>query len=571
MEAKKNTKRSLKFESLLEFVLVLVLVFLVNILLSGWFFRIDLSKEKRYSLSESSKKLASRISSPLYIKVYLEGEFPAGFRRLGRSVKEILDEYRVYSNNQIQYEFIDPFENADAKKTSDIIEELGSKGLQPTNVQIKKEDEFAQKILIPGAIAYFKSREIPMNFLKSQFGENPEEVINSSIELLEYEVSNMLRKALVEKTRKIAIIEDHGELGRWDMAEAQAMLDEYYKVDRLPLSLQVPEKLNEYAGIIIAKPTKEIPEFDKFKIDQYIMNGGKVIWLVESQLADMDSLRTENLFVSTSYPLHIEDMLFRYGVRINPNIVQDLQSSAIPVLSGMRDGVPQQKLLQWPFYPVAAPLIEHPIVKGIEPVWFQFAAAIDTIPNPQIKKTVLLQTSPYSRVLTAPVRVDLNVSRLDLQPEMFVRKSKGNFPLAVLLEGKFSSIFQYRFDAQRNPEIKFKDHIDNGQMIVISDGDVIRNQVKKSTGEVFPLGYDRYTNEQFGNKKFIQNCVDYLCDDSGIIEVRAKEISLRMLDKAKIKKEKQFWIAINIGLPTLLILLFGFANQQLRKRKYTRA
>ncbi|GAB1449333.1 gliding motility-associated ABC transporter substrate-binding protein GldG [Bacteroidota bacterium] len=571
MEAKKNTKRSLKFQSLLEFVLVLVLVFLVNILLSGWFFRIDLSKEKRYSLSESSKKLASRISSPLYIKVYLEGEFPAGFRRLGRSVKEILDEYRVYSNNQIQYEFIDPFENADAKKTSDIIEELGSKGLQPTNVQIKKEDEFAQKILIPGAIAYFKSREIPMNFLKSQFGENPEEVINSSIELLEYEVSNMLRKALVEKTRKIAIIEDHGELGRWDMAEAQAMLDEYYKVDRLPLSLQVPEKLNEYAGIIIAKPTKEIPEFDKFKIDQYIMNGGKVIWLVESQLADMDSLRTENLFVSTSYPLHIEDMLFRYGVRINPNIVQDLQSSAIPVLSGMRDGVPQQKLLQWPFYPVAAPLIEHPIVKGIEPVWFQFAAAIDTIPNPQIKKTVLLQTSPYSRVLTAPVRVDLNVSRLDLQPEMFVRKSKGNFPLAVLLEGKFSSIFQYRFDAQRNPEIKFKDHIDNGQMIVISDGDVIRNQVKKSTGEVFPLGYDRYTNEQFGNKKFIQNCVDYLCDDSGIIEVRAKEISLRMLDKAKIKKEKQFWIAINIGLPTLLILLFGFANQQLRKRKYTRA
>lgn len=571
MEAKKNTKRSLKFQSLLEFVLVLVLVFLVNILLSGWFFRIDLSKEKRYSLSESSKKLASRISSPLYIKVYLEGEFPAGFRRLGRSVKEILDEYRVYSNNQIQYEFIDPFENADAKKTSDIIEELGSKGLQPTNVQIKKEDEFAQKILIPGAIAYFKGREIPMNFLKSQFGENPEEVINSSIELLEYEVSNMLRKALVEKTRKIAIIEDHGELGRWDMAEAQAMLDEYYKVDRLPLSLQVPEKLNEYAGIIIAKPTKEIPEFDKFKIDQYIMNGGKVIWLVESQLADMDSLRTENLFVSTSYPLHIEDMLFRYGVRINPNIVQDLQSSAIPVLSGMRDGVPQQKLLQWPFYPVAAPLIEHPIVKGIEPVWFQFAAAIDTIPNPQIKKTVLLQTSPYSRVLTAPVRVDLNVSRLDLQPEMFVRKSKGNFPLAVLLEGKFSSIFQYRFDAQRNPEIKFKDHIDNGQMIVISDGDVIRNQVKKSTGEVFPLGYDRYTNEQFGNKKFIQNCVDYLCDDSGIIEVRAKEISLRMLDKAKIKKEKQFWIAINIGLPTLLILLFGFANQQLRKRKYTRA
>ena len=405
--------------------------------------------------------------------------------------------------------------------------------------------------------------------MKNQFGQNPEEVINSSIELLEYEIANTLRKATQEKSKKIAIIEDHGELGRWDMAEAQAMLSQFYEVERLPLSIQVPQRLFDFAGIIIAKPTQEISEFDKFKIDQYIMHGGKVLWLVESQMASMDSLQRENLFVSTTYPTRIDDMLFKYGVRINSNIIQDLQCNGIPILSGMKDGVPQQKLLPWPFYPVAPGVGNHPIVKGVEPIWFQFAASIDTLANPAIKKTVLVQSSPNSRVLSAPVRVDLNTARIDLQPEMFRRNSNGNFIMGVLLEGNFTSNFQYRYDASKTPELPFKDHVENNKMIVISDGDVIRNQFKKSTGEVFPLGYDRYTRETFGNKKFIQNCIDYLCDDSGIIEVRGKEIQLRLLDKGKVKKDRNFWIAINIGLPILLIILFGLSNQYIRKRKYT--
>jgi ABC-2 type transport system permease protein len=299
------------------------------------------------------------------------------------------------------------------------------------------------------------------------------------------------------------------------------------------------------------------------------MHGGKVLWLVESQMASMDSLQRENLFVSTTYPTRIDDMLFKYGVRINSNIIQDYQCNGIPILSGMRDGVPEQKLLPWPFYPVSPGLGNHPIVKGVEPIWFQFAASIDTLANPAIKKTVLVQSSPNSRVLSAPVRVDLNTARLDLQPEMFRRNSNGNFIMGVLLEGNFTSNFQYRYDASKTPELPFKDHVENNKMIVISDGDVIRNQFKKSTGEVFPLGYDRYTRETFGNKKFIQNCIDYLCDDSGIIEVRSKEIKLRLLDKGKVKKDSNFWIAINLGLPILLIIIFGLVNQYIRKRKYT--
>jgi ABC-2 type transport system permease protein len=262
-------------------------------------------------------------------------------------------------------------------------------------------------------------------------------------------------------------------------------------------------------------------------------------------------------------------MLFKYGIRVNGNIIQDLQCNGIPILSGMKDGVPQQKLLPWPFYPVAPGNEAHPISKGIEPVWFQFASSIDTLNNPDIKKTVLYQSSPYSRILSAPVRVDLNTARLDLQPEMFRRNSKGNFIMGILLEGKFLSNFQYRYDASKTPDLPFKDHIDNNKMIVISDGDVIRNQFKKSTGEVYPLGFDRYTQETFGNKKLIQNCIDYLCDDSGIIEIRSKEITLRLLDKGKVKKERNFWVLINIGLPIALILIFGFINKWIRKRKYT--
>jgi len=554
-------------QSINELILVLAIIIVANLLFSNVFFRFDLTKEKRFSLSEASKNLATKIDEQLFIKVYLEGDFPSGFKNLSRSVKEMLDEFRVYSHNNIQYQFIDPFTGANSKQINDIIVELNSKGLRPTNVQIKKEDEFAQKIIVPGGIAFYKGREFPMNFLKEQFGQAPEEVINSSIELLEYEIANMLRKASVEHVSKIAIIEDHGELGRWDMAEAQSMLEEIYKVDRLPLSLQIPEKLNEYAGIIIAKPTQEFSEFDKFKIDQYIMNGGKVLWLLETQRAEMDSLMRDNLFVSDTYPLNLEDMLFRYGVRVNQNCVQDLQSGGIPVLSGMREGVPQQKILPWPFYPLAAGEINHPIVKGVEHVWFQFASSLDTIPNPDIKKTVLLRSSPASRVVTAPVRVDLNLARLDLDQDMF-RKSHGNFILAVLLEGKFKSVFQHRFDAKADTSIKFIDQTEKGKMIVISDGDVIRNQVKKSSGEVYPLGYDRYTRQQYGNKKFILNCIDYLCDDSGIIDIRNKEITLRLLDKGKVKKGRSMWTAINFLGPLLGMLIFALINFWIRKRKY---
>lgn len=560
-------KRNFKLQSLTELGLVLGLLILLNLILTNYFFRIDLTSEKRYSLSESSKNLAAKVDDVMFVKVYLEGDFPAGFKRLRQSTKEMLDEFAAYTNGKLQYEFVDPFENADAKKANDILQELGEKGLQPTNVQIKKDDESTQKLIVPGAMFYYKGKEVPVNLLKAQFGQGPEEVINESIELMEYEIANVLRKCVKTKAKQVAFIDDHGELARWDVADASNELKEFYAVTRIPLAIQTPQSLMKNDALIIAKPSMPFNEYEKFLLDQFVMHGGKILWLLESQIADMDSLGKGAMFMTGSYDLNLDDMLFKWGIRINPNMVQDLQCNAIPILSTLRNGTPQQKLLPWMFFPVAAPPQQnaHIIVKGIDPVFFQFASSIDTTSNKEVKKTILLTSSPYSRTVGAPVKVDLNMARTQPDPSMF---TAGNVPLAVLLEGKFNSLFQYR-EGAKTDALPYKSSIDNGKMIVVADGDVIRNQRKQSTGEIFPLGYDRYTNQQFGNKRFLLNCMDYLCDDSGIIEVRAKEIKLRLLDKGKLKSERLKWQIVNMVVPIVLILIFGLTNKIIRKRKYT--
>ncbi|MCC7533197.1 MAG: gliding motility-associated ABC transporter substrate-binding protein GldG [Bacteroidia bacterium] len=559
-------KRNFKIQAITELGLVIAILIVLNLILTSYFFRIDLTSEKRYSLSPNTIKLIKKVDDVMYVKVYLEGEFPAGFKRLRQSTKEMLDEFVAYSGGKLEYEFIDPFEGADLKKANDIIRELGDKGLQPTNVQIKKDDESTQKLIVPGAIFYYKGKEYPVNLLKAQFGQSPETVINESIELMEYELANVLRKSVATNAKQVAFIDDNGELDKWDVADASQELKQFYSVTRIPLALQTPESLGKNDALIIAKPTTAFTEYEKFLLDQFVMHGGKILWLLETQIADMDSLNKSPLFMTGSYELNLDDMLFKWGVRIHAGLVQDLQCNAIPILSTMRNGNPQQKLLPWMFFPVAAPPAQnaHIIVKGIDPVFFQFVSGLDTTANKDVKKTVLLYSSPYSRSVPAPVQVDLNLARVQPDPSMF---NQGSIPIAVLLEGRFNSLFQYRPGARPNA-LPYKEFIENGKMIVVSDGDVIRNQRKQSTGEIFPLGYDRYTNQQFGNKRFILNCMDYLCDDSGIIEVRAKEIKLRLLDKGKLKSERTKWQLINMVAPLLLLVVFGGINKWYRNRKY---
>jgi ABC-2 type transport system permease protein len=555
-----------KKQSYLQLIIILVIVILLNAIFSNYFFRIDLTKEKRYTLTNASKNLAAKVKEGTLVKVYLEGDFPAGFKRLQKATKEMLDEFKIYSNNNIQYEFIDPLENTTGKKSNEILQELSEMGLQATNIQLKKDDGFSQKIIVPGAVLYYGGAKIPINLLKSQFGQAPERVLNTSIEQLEYEIANALRKITETKIKPIAFLKGHGELEKWNIIDAKAELKQYYEIDDVDITQVPPKKLNEYVGIIIPKPTLPFSDLDKFKLDQYVMHGGKIIWLIESQLADMDSLRNSPQYFSVAYNQGLDDLFFKFGIKINNNIVQDAMCNTIPVLSGMKNGTPEQKLLPWMYFPVVPPTSNNPIVRGVDPIWFQFASSIDTLASTKIKKTVLLASSPYSRTVPAPARVDIEMARLEITQDLF--RTGGNKIMAVLLEGEFSSMFTYTFDREKNHVLDFKEKIENNKMIVISDGEVIRNQYSASKGQVYPLGYDRYANQEFGNKKFILNCVDYLCDDSGIIEVRSKEVTLRLLDKAKIKKERLFWQFINLVLPVVLIVIFALSNNFYRKRKY---
>lgn len=562
-------KHNLSRNQTVAFLLAVGSIILLNVLSQQFFFRIDLTKEKRYTLSASSKKLAAKLDDVLYVKVYLEGEFPAGFKRLRNATREMLDEYRIAAGGSIEYEFIDPFEGKTTEQINEIVQQLGTKGLFPTNVQVKQDDEMSQKLIVPGAVFAYKGKEYPLNLLKNQFGTGAEQTINQSLELLEYQISNVLRRCTIKEKKKIAFLTGNGELSGNQVADFARELADYYELGRINLHDYPLEKLNEFHGMIIAKPDSFFTEYDKFKIDQYIMHGGKVIWLVDALFADMDSTRNAaGEFMTYNYDLNLDDILFRYGVRINPVLVQDLQSNYIPILTNFPGAPAQTKMLPWLFHPVMGSGSNHPIVKNLDYVWGQFVNTLDTVGTRNLKKTVLLHTSLYSRTVSNPARVNINMARLNPNPQLF---NRANMPVAILLEGTFESVFKYRYKGKNDStlqQLQYKERNDSNSMIVIADGDIIRNQVSKE-GQIYPLGYDKYSKQTFGNKNFLVNCVDYLCDESGLIEVRMKEIKLRLLDRAKLKKDKLRWQLINMLVPVALLALFGVIHAWLRKRKYT--
>ena len=559
-------KRNKKIVSYTELLLMAALLVVLNGLGNFIFFRIDLTKEKRYTLSESSKNLAEKLDDKLTAKIYLEGNFPAGFKRLQNATREMIDEFNVYAGTEISYEFIDPLAGLDKKTQNDVIEQLQSKGLQPINLQVNADDELSSKIIFPGVLFYYKGKEYPINLLKGQFGDAPESVINASIENIEYEIGNVLRKCTMKGKKKLAFLIGNGELGKYETGDISQELGDFYQIERLDFTLQPPQKLQEYAGLVIAKPQTAFSEYDKFKLDQYVMKGGKILWLIDPVIAEMDSMKKETSFTSVSNPLNLDDMLFKYGARLNSNLIEDMTCNRIPILTNIQGSSPQTRLVPWIYYPLLSSSSKHPIVNNLDVVWAQFASSIDTTSNTRCRKTVLLESSTSSRVAQAPVLVDLGILRKPMPTGIF---NQSHFPVAVLLEGKFESIFENRkiFDSV-SKELKYTASIDNNKMIVISDGDIIRNQVSKSSGSVYPLGYDRYTKQFFGNKKFILNCIDYLCDDSGIIEVRSREIQLRLLDKQLINSDKLKWQLINLLLPVILIVIFGWIYISIRKRRY---
>jgi ABC-2 type transport system permease protein len=564
MASAKKVKRNIKMQAILQLLMLICILVFFNVISSFWFTRLDLTSDKRFTISQASKKLVGNLKDVVYVKVYLEGDFSPGLKKLRNSTEEMLDELRTYSKGNIEYEFIDPSANPDEKERNKLYAQLYQKGIQPTTLEERTKDGTTRRYIFPGAVVTFSNQEIGVQLLKSQIGAPPETMLNNSIENLEYELSNAIRKVTDPLQPAIGILEGQGELDAEHTADIVSTLRSSYQVERVKINntLGVLDKFN---ALIIAKPDSAYDEKDKFIHDQYIMHGGKVVWLVDQMDVTMDSLARKGETIALARDLKIDDMLFRYGVRINYDLVQDLLSSLIPVVTGYVGNQPKQELMPWYYFPVMTPDSHHTIVNNLNAIKSQFVSTMDTIDVPNVKKTILLTSSQYSRIAPAPVRVSLGIMQFKPNPKQFPMQ---HLTTAVLLEGSFTSNFKNRIPPEiaNNKEIGYLNSSKKTAMVVISDGDIIRNETQK--GNPMPLGYDKYTKTTYGNKNFVQNIMDYLCDDSGLMAVRNKEYRLRMIDPAVLDDKSSPIKLLNTIVPVALILLFGLIKFYIRRKKY---
>lgn len=581
---KKATKINIRLFNIVQLLTGLVIIILINIISSYIYTRFDLTSERRYTLSEASKKMLSEIDDLVFFRVYLHGDFPAGFKRLERETRDMLNEFRAYNNN-IEYRFINPSETMDSKERELVFRQLMEKGLEPTDLQVKTADGTSQKIIFPGAIASYRGKEIPLSLLTSQRGTPPDEILNNSIENLEFVIADAIRKLVAQRRPQIAFVDGHGELNRHETADARAALSEYYVVERVRLDEQLnslTERVevdsvstrirNKYEAIIIARPDSVFSEKDKFIVDQFIMRGGKVLWLVDPVFASMDSLQTSIETMGIARNLNLTDMFFKYGFRLNNDLVMDLNAIPIPVKSGQIGDQPKFEYFPWYFFPIITPQTNDPIVRNLNAIKTEFISSVDFVESTAgLEKSVLLTSSNYSRSVRTPVLISLDILGQRADERLY---NQANIPVAVKIEGVFESLYKNRIppEVAQNKEIDFRENSPATKMIVVADGDVIRNQMQLSQGNYLPLplGYDKFTGQQFGNKDFILNALNYLTDDSGLISIRSRELKLRMLDKTKYDSERFFWQLLNIGLPVLLVILFGLLQASIRKKRYSK-
>ncbi|MBP7808266.1 MAG: gliding motility-associated ABC transporter substrate-binding protein GldG [Bacteroidia bacterium] len=570
VKEKKHTTGNRR-KDIINFVMTISIVILANFVFSFYFQRFDLTSEKRYTLAESTRKLLKDLDDVVYMKIYLQGDLNPDFTRLRNETKEILDEFRAYSNNQIDYEFINPGENPNKEEVNKIEKQLYDKGIIPEQVidKSKKGQKVTETLLWPGALVTYRGRELPWQIYKKQAGGgfSAEMSINNSVQELEYGITNTIRKLQAPRKPEVTFIEGHSELDTLRQYDFMRSLSEYYEVNRTVINQKL-DALNGTDVIVISQPDSAFVEKDKFIIDQFIMRGGKVLWMIDPVYLDMDTFRLKQFTLGFNNDLNLTDMLFRYGVRLNPVLVQDMQCAKIPVNVGFKNGQPNFQPFQWLYSPLLMPDIDHPIVKNLDLIKMEFAGTIDTITAKGIKKTILLHTSRYTKLQPTPARVALAMVQFKPKESQF---STPYQPVACLLEGEFESNYKNRANQSMHDSVleafKYKEISKKTKMIVIADGDIAKNDVMRRTGPL-PLGYDQFTNQTFANKTFLLNCVNYLLDDEGLLQLRAREIKLRLLAKKKIEGKESKWQLINIALPLGIVILFGLIQFYIRKRKY---
>jgi ABC-2 type transport system permease protein len=566
-------RKSQQTQAVLRLVIMLAILVCINMLASRFHYGLDLTKEKRFTLSPATKTLLRDMKDVAVIDVYLEGKnFPAGFQRLKEAARERLQSFREYGGTKVIFRFSDPVEGKNQDEKIAIYQQLSERGMSPINLQVKDdEQDYSERYVLPWAVVQYNGKEMPVRLLENNSTMSSWDNLNYSEALLEYKFANAINKLAQPERPEIAYIMGHGESLGIHTYDLLKTLPLQYKVDTVDLvnSLYIPKI---YKAIIINKPTQAFDDKEKFKIDQYIMHGGKVLWAIDMLYTPMDSLRTSQQFITTDYGLNLDDQLFKYGVRVNADLIEDVQQCLpLPIVMNDGSGKPQMQLRPWIYFPLFIPSSSHPIVKNMDAVMGMFVNSIDTIANPGIKKTILLESSKYSRITASPARISLSMLKYPPNPEMFNNPNKA---VAVLLEGKFKSVFENRMHPsflqvlRDSLKIEFKPAADSaGAMIVIADGDILENDFSQTMGPM-EMGYWQYTKDRFSNKAFVLNCLEYLTDDAGLLEARSKDLRLRLLDTARVKKERTTWQALNIGLPILLVLIFASGYLFFRKRKY---
>ena len=574
--------RNIRRQNILGIIAVLLVLVFANVISSYLFRRFDLTSEKRYTLSESTKEVLKGLDDQVLFRVYLEGDdLPAEYRRFRNDIKNMLDQFRAYSSN-VEYEFINPNAFKTEEEKMQLYQTLVKKGLVPIPIATEEEGVQKQQVVYPAMEVTYKGRETALQLQSAGLSSrSTEEVINTSVENLEYNFVTALHRLTRPVQARVGFLTGHNELDKIDIYDIQMSLVDDYKVENVYLNQNINALTgriqnvsdssvtvsNKYDVLVVPKPLETFSDKDLYVIDQFVMYGGKILWLVDALDADLDSLQGKEQTFATRLPTNLEEMFFNYGVRINPDLLMDYRCRGIPMMGNDN----RMQLVPWYYFPTLVPNSDHPIVRNLDVLKTDFISSVDLIDN-NIQKTVLLTTSDHVHIKNAPVNVQLADARIPVNEQLF---NRSNLPVAVLLEGSFQSLFRNRLATafMELSEIGYKSECEKPtQMIVVSDGDIIRNGVQSSEQGLYPLplGYDKYTDVMFANKTFILNAINFLAGDEAMIDARPRNIAIRRLDVAKVKSQRGYYQFANIVYPVVLVLLLAAVVLCARVLRYRR-
>ena len=551
---------------MLTFAVLAAGVLFLNFLASQFFLRLDLTEDHRYSIAPATKEIVKKLDDVVFVEVYLEGELPPGFRRLQSAIRETLEEFRVYGGANIQYRFVDPSADRSPQARNELYQQLAKKGLQPTNLHDNENGRQVERIIFPGALVRYGEQEEPVLLLKGNQSASPETRLNQSVEGVEYELVAAIRRLTQKNRRKVAFLEGHGELPVPQVADLMGALQRYYDVTRVDLH-DTPRLDSTIDAAIIARPTQAFSVSDQYKLDQFVLRGGRLVLCLDPLPVELDSVGEKGTF-AVPIKTDLDELLFHWGARVNPDLLQDMVSQSIPMVTGIVGNQPQTQLIPWRFFPIINSFSKHPIVRNLDVVSTRFVSSIDTIAALGVRKTPLLFTSRYTRIMPAPVRVNFNESRQKPNPRVF---NRGPQMVGVLLEGRNTSFFQNRL-VEGSPLLNsfIKETRVPARIAVFADGDLPRNGINKKTNQPEALGYDKFVGVQFANRALLTNTIDYLLDEDNLLAVRGKEVQIRPLDRLRVEAERTAWQLLNTVVPLAMLAGAGVGRWLWRRRKYAR-